>query len=97
MGGLISTPADRVTTLVYSSLRSESTGGGVDEVDGEASDDNPYAGMGGLAIAQSIYEEKGIMGFLEGGLQRSIYWFFGIAIFLGVYCTLRRSALDLMQ
>ena len=54
--------------------------------------------QGGSALdaALKVYEERGIRAFFEGAKERVLYWSVAISIFLSVYCSLRRYAMDIM-
>ena len=57
---------------------------------GAAPENNPFK------MAKRIFEEDGPKGFLNGAGARGFYWTPAIGIFLGLYCSLRKYALDIM-
>jgi len=57
---------------------------------GAAPENNPFK------MAKRILEEDGPKGFLNGAGARGFYWTPAIGIFLGLYCSLRKYALDIM-
>lgn len=49
-----------------------------------------------VSMAKRIYQEDGLGGFLNGAAARGLYWTPAIGIFLGLYCSLRKFALEVM-
>ena len=43
-----------------------------------------------------IYEDSGVGGFFAGAGARAAYWTPAIAIFLSLYCSLRKLGLDVL-
>jgi hypothetical protein len=47
-------------------------------------------------LVKRLYREEGIGSFFAGAAERTVYWAIAISIFLSVYCSLRRNALDFL-
>ena len=102
VGALISTPGDIVTIQMMASL--ENSNDGVNDKDSSLDcvtfSSSSLVGApneeSAFQVARRIYEEKGAMAFFEGAKERVLYWSVAISIFLSVYCSIRRYAINVM-
>merc|ERR1711871_466617 len=99
VGALISTPGDIVTIQMMASLESqgEEVYPSISQQDDSVSS-TLVASSGqesALDVAIKIYEDRGVGAFFEGAKERVLYWSVAISIFLSVYCSLRRYALEM--
>ena len=100
VGALISTPGDIITIQLMAGLERDND----EDVSTLSGSGNSASGalvavpQGGSALdaALKVYEERGIRAFFEGAKERVLYWSVAISIFLSVYCSLRRYAMDIM-
>lgn len=108
IGAFISTPGDIVTIQLMAGLDNKDDESDDTATDGTQFDrvGTSYAGSmvatdfeevkSAAEVALRVYNEKGIGAFFEGAKERVLYWSIAISIFLSVYCSLRRYAIDVM-
>ena len=102
VGALISTPGDIVTVQMMASLENKNRN--VDDSDSSfdrvlTSSTSLVASPkeeSALEVALRIYKDNGVGAFFEGAKERVLYWSVAISIFLSVYCSIRRYAIDVI-
>jgi len=82
VGALVTNPADVVTTRIITRMEEA------------CSADASVTPIGPIETAREIYAEAGLAGFTNGATTRALYWAPAIGMFLGLYCSLRQTALD---
>lgn len=86
-GSFLTTPMDRVTTLILSKTEQSEAS----SVANESGEMVPIpAPPSAIEALVAIYSEQGVQGLLTGARERTLYWAPAMAIFLSVYCKTRQ-------
>ena len=105
VAAFISTPGDIVSIQIMAGLDKEEVcvegdaskpGGQSDSRSSRAALITASSKETAMAVARRMYNEGGVSAFFDGARERVLYWSVAISIFLSVYCSLRRFALDII-